>query len=60
MLPEFLTKLKKPWPRRSMNYFLKTAVTQLEKKYEQICKADTQIAELIQELEELGTGYLRL
>jgi len=38
--------------------YLKTAVTQLEKKHEQICKADTQIAELIQEPEELEQAIL--
>ena len=38
--------------------YLKTAVTQLEKKHEQICKVDTQIADLIQEPEELEVAIL--
>ena len=38
--------------------YLKTALTQLEKKHEQICKADTQIAELIQEPEQLEEAIL--
>jgi len=38
--------------------YLKTTVTQLEKKHEQICKADTQIAELIQEPRELEEAIL--
>ena len=38
--------------------YLKTAVTQLEKKHAQICKADTEIAELIQEPEELEAAIL--
>jgi len=38
--------------------YLKTSVTQLEKKHEQIYKADTQIAELIQEPGELEEAIL--